>query len=189
VSPLATQLSWSHFVEILPLQTQEAKLFYATDAASRSYSAKELRNQIAKKAYERQEIANTQLSEKSAVPFNVFKDPYLLDTLGLKENFLEADLEKAILTEVEAFILEFGHGFTFVERQKRMIIDNEDIVLDLLFYHRILKRLVAVELKLGTFKAAYKGQMELYLKWLNKYERHDGEEAPIGIILCSTATR
>jgi hypothetical protein len=102
---------------------------------------------------------------------------------------LEADLEKAILTEVEAFILEFGHGFTFVERQKRMIIDNEDIVLDLLFYHRILKRLVAVELKLGTFKAAYKGQMELYLKWLNKYERHDGEEAPIGIILCSTATR
>jgi predicted nuclease of restriction endonuclease-like (RecB) superfamily len=189
VSATATQLSWSHFVEILPLKTEEARTFYATDAANRSYSAKELRNQIARKAYERQEIANTQLSEKSAVPFNVFKDPYLLDTLGLKENFLEADLEKAILTEVEAFILEFGHGFTFVERQKRMIIDNEDIVLDLLFYHRILKRLVAVELKLGTFKAAYKGQMELYLKWLNKYERHDGEEAPIGIILCSTATR
>jgi predicted nuclease of restriction endonuclease-like (RecB) superfamily len=189
VSPLATQLSWSHFVEILPLKTQEARLFYAADAAARHLGIRDFRKQIARKAYERQEIANTQLSEKSPVPFNVFKDPYLLDSLGLKENFLETDLEKAILTEIEAFILEFGHGFTFVERQKRMIIDNEDIVLDLLFYHRILKRLVAVELKLGTFKAAYKGQMELYLKWLNKYERQEGEEAPIGIILCSTATR
>ncbi|MDR2580889.1 MAG: DUF1016 domain-containing protein [Fibromonadaceae bacterium] len=91
--------------------------------------------------------------------------------------------------ELEKFILEFGQGFTFVERQKRMIIDDEDIVLDLLFYHRILKRLVAVELKIGVFKAAYKGQMELYLKWLDKYERQAGEEAPIGLILCATASR
>ncbi|MDR2577545.1 MAG: DUF1016 domain-containing protein, partial [Chitinispirillales bacterium] len=149
----------------------------------------ELRQQISRKAYERQEIANAGLSKESAVPFNVFKDPYLLDLFGLKENYVEADLEKAILTELEAFLLEFGHGFTFVERQKRMIIDGEDIVLDLLFYHRILKRLVAVELKLGVFKAAYKGQMELYLKWLDKYERQEGEGAPIGIILCATASR
>jgi hypothetical protein len=119
----------------------------------------------------------------------VFKDPYLLDILGLKDNFAEADLEKAILTELETFILEFGHGFSFVARQKRMIIDGEDIVLDLLFYHRVLKRLVAVELKLGRFKAEFMGQMLLYLKWLNKYERQEGEEAPIGIILCATASR
>ena len=187
--PLATELSWSHFLEILPLKTEKARLYYANDAASRRLGVHELRRQISRKAYERQEIANVALTEQSAVPFNVFKDPYLLDTLDLKDNFLEADLEKAILIGLEAFILEFGRGFTFVERQKRMVIDGEDIVLDLLFYHRVLKRLVAVELKLGVFKAAYKGQMELYLKWLDKYERQEGEGSPIGLILCATASR
>jgi len=189
VSTLSTQLSWSHFVEILPVKTDEARLYYANDAASRRLGVHELRRQISRKAYERQEIANATLTEQSVIPFNVFKDPYLLDTLDLKDNHLEADLEKAILTDIEAFILEFGHGFAFVERQKRMIIDGEDIVLDLLFYHRVLKRLVAIELKLGTFKAAYKGQMELYLKWLDRYERQDGEGSPIGLILCATASR
>ena len=190
VLELAKQLSWSHFVELLPVKTDEAFIYYARDAALRCLGTKELRHQISRKAYERREIANTQIvSEHSKIPFNVFKDPYLLDTLGLKENFPEADLEKAILTEIESFILEFGRGFTFVARQKRMIIDGEDIVLDLLLYNRIHKRLVAVELKLGVFKAAFKGQMELYLKWLDRYERVDGEESPIGIILCASASR
>ena len=187
--PLAAKLSWSHIIELLPVKTEDARMYYAKDAVERNYSAKELRRQISRKAYERKEIANVQLSENSSVPFNVFKDPYFLDFFGLKDNFVEADLEKAILTELERFILEFGRGFSFVERQKRMIIDGEDIVLDLLFFHRVLKRLVAIELKLGVFKAAYKGQMELYLKWLNRYERQDGEEAPIGLILCATASR
>jgi predicted nuclease of restriction endonuclease-like (RecB) superfamily len=189
VSPLATQLSWSHFVELLPVKSEEARIFYANEAAARRLGKRELRLQISRKAYERREIANSRLSPDSAVPFNAFKDPYLLDTLGLKENFLEADLEKAILTELEAFILEFGHGFTFVERQKRMIVGGEDTILDLLFYHRTLRRLVAVELKLGVFKAAHKSQMELYLNWLDENERQVGEEAPIGIILCATANR
>jgi predicted nuclease of restriction endonuclease-like (RecB) superfamily len=189
LATLSQELSWSHFIEILPLKTEDARLYYANDAARRHLGVRDLRRQISRKAYERRQIANSQLTEVSTVPFNVFKDPYLLDTLGLKENFMEGDLEKAILTELEAFILEFGHGFTFVERQKRMIIGGEDVVVDLLFYHRILKRLVAVELKLGTFKAAFKGQMELYLKWLDRYERQEGEEPPIGIILCATANR
>jgi len=189
VAPLAQQLSWSHIVELLPLKSDEAFLYYAHDAITRGLGKRELRQQIARKAYERKEIANTQLSNGSAVPFNVFKDPYLLDTLGLKENFLEADLEKAILAELEAFILEFGHGFTFVERQKRMTMGGDDFVLDLLFYHRILKRLVAVELKLEKFKPAFKGQMEFYLKWLNRYERQQGENEPIGLILCPRANR
>jgi hypothetical protein len=123
------------------------------------------------------------------VPFNVFKDPYLLDIFGLKENFLEGDLEKAILTELEKFILEFGNGFAFIERQKRMTMDDDDFYLDLLFYHRTLKRLVAVELKLGKFKPQYKGQMEFYLKWLNKFERKEEEKSPIGLILCTEASR
>jgi len=189
ISSLSTQLSWSHFRELLPIKDERARSYYTTDAFKRQLSVREMVKQISRKAYERQEIANTQLTEKSIVPFNVFKDPYLLDTLGLKENFLESDLEKAILTELEAFILEFGHGFSFVERQKRMIMDDEDFVLDLLFYHRILKRLVAVELKIGKFIPQYKGQMEFYLKWLNKYERHDGENEPIGLILCTKASR
>ena len=186
---LAAKLNWSHFIELLTLKSDEARLYYANDAATRNYGAKELRRQISRKAFERREIANTGLSTESTVPFNVFKDPYLLDVLGLKDNYLEADLEKAILTDLESFILEFGNGFSFVARQKRMIIDNEDIVLDLLFYHRVLKRLVAIELKLGVFKAAYKGQMELYLKWLDRNERQPGEESPIGLILCATASR
>ena len=189
VSTLSTQLSWSHIVELLPIKSDEARLYYASDAAQRRLGVRGLRQQISRKAYERREIANTQLTDQSAVPFNVFKDPYLLDTLGLRENFLEADLEKAILTELEAFILEFGHGFTFVERQKRMTIDEDDFRLDLLFYQRDLKRLVAVELKLERFRAAFKGQMELYLKWLNRYERRPDENEPIGLILCPTANR
>ena len=94
-----------------------------------------------------------------------------IDFLGLQNDYLEKDIETAILHELEKFILELGKGFAFVQRQKRMIIDGEDFYLDLLFYHRSLKRLVAIELKLGKFQAKYKGQMELYLKWLNKNEK------------------
>ena len=189
VSQLATQLSWSHFVEILPIENENARLYYANDAAQRHLSRNELRRQISRKAYERQEIANTQITDQSLFPFNVFKDPYLLDTLELKDNYLEADLEKAILASLESFILEFGHGFTFVERQKRMTMDGDDFTLDLLFYHRILRRLVAVELKIGRFKPAYMGQMRFYLKWLDRYERQEHENPPIGLILFTTASR
>ncbi|MDR2596808.1 MAG: PDDEXK nuclease domain-containing protein [Treponema sp.] len=189
VSTLSTHLSWSHFIEILPLETEKARLYYANDAITRNLGIRELRYQISRKSYERREIANAQIKETSKVPFNVFKDPYLLDTLGLKENYLESDLEKAILTELEAFILEFGRGFTFVERQKRMTMDGDDYTLDLLFYHRDLKRLVAIELKIGKFIPQYEGQMRFYLKWLNKYERRDYENEPIGIILCTKASR
>ena len=107
---------------------------------------------------------------------------------GLRDGYLEADLEAAILRELEAFILELGRGFAFVERQKRMVIDGDDHYLDLLFYHRRLRRLVAIELKLGAFEAGHKGQMELYLAWLNRHERQSGEEAPIGLILCAEAS-
>jgi predicted nuclease of restriction endonuclease-like (RecB) superfamily len=185
----ACVLSWSHFRELIRLKNDDARIYYADDATERRLGVRGLVKQISRKAYERREIADTRITEQSELPFNVFKDPYLLDVLGLKDNFLEADLEKAILAELEAFILEFGQGFAFVERQKRMTMDDDDFRLDLLFYHRILKRLVAVELKLGKFKPEYKGQMEFYLRWLNKYERKEGENAPIGIILCTTASR
>jgi hypothetical protein len=123
--------------------------------------------------------------EDKLTPELVFRDPYLLDFLGLKDTYAEADLETAILREMESFILELGVGFAFMERQKRITVDGDDYYLDLLFYHRRLRRLVAIELKLGDFKPADKGQMELYLRWLDKYERRDEEDAPIGLILCA----
>jgi predicted nuclease of restriction endonuclease-like (RecB) superfamily len=189
VSPLATQLSWSHVIEVLPLKTPEVSLFYLGEAATRQLGKRELRQLIARKAFERKEIANAQLTETSAIPLDTFKDPYLLDVLGLRDDYLEADLETAVLRELESFILELGGGFTFVARQKRMIIGGEDFHLDLLFFHRRLKRLVAVELKIGKFEAGHKGQMELYLGWLNRYERQEGENAPIGLILCAGKSR
>jgi predicted nuclease of restriction endonuclease-like (RecB) superfamily len=189
VSTLSTQLSWSHFVELLPLKSPEARLFYARQAAAGQLGVRGLRSLISRKAFERTAIADAQLAPGSSVPRNTFKDPYLLDFLGLNDAYLENDLEAAILRELEGFILEFGKGFAFVERQKRMILDGEDFYLDLLFYHRISRRLVAVELKLGKFQAKDKGQMELYLKWLDRYERQDGENAPVGLILCAAASR
>ena len=189
VATLSRQLSWSHFLTLIPLKSQEARLFYARQAAVGQLGVRDLRQLIARKAFERTAIADTQVTPDSPVPPGAFKDPYLFDFLGLKDDYLENDLEAAILRELESFILEFGKGFTFVERQKRMIIDGEDFYLDLLFYHRILKRLVAVELKLGKFQAKDKGQVELYLKWLDRYERQEGENAPIGLILCAAGSR
>jgi predicted nuclease of restriction endonuclease-like (RecB) superfamily len=189
VVPLARQLSWSHFIILLPLKNKEAKLFYAQKVMDENLGKRELRKIINEKTFERTGLANTQIPINSNIPHNTFKDPYFLDFLGLKSDYLENDLESAILHELEHFILELGKGFAFVERQKRMIIDGEDFHLDLLFYHRTLKRLVAIELKLGKFLAKHKGQMELYLKWLDRYERQDGEQAPIGLILCAESSR
>ena len=123
--------------------------------------------------------------EDKLTPDLVFRDPCFLDFLGLKNTYAEKDLEAAILREMEAFILELGVGFAFMERQKRITVDSDDYYLDLLFFHRRLRRLVAIELKLGEFKPADKGQMELYLRWLDKYERREEEDAPIGLILCA----
>jgi predicted nuclease of restriction endonuclease-like (RecB) superfamily len=200
VATLSRQLNWSHVVTILPLKNAESRAFYARMVSIESWSVRELRRRIEQKTFERTAIASTQTGDVSQAlsslneqailsPSLVFKDPYFLDFLGLAEGYDERTLENTILRELEHFILELGRGFAFVERQKRMIIDGDDFYLDLLFYHRRLRRLVAVELKLGRFKAAHKGQMELYLKWLDRYERQPGEEAPIGLILCAESSR
>ena len=189
VVTLSRQLSWSHFLAIIPQKTAEARLFYARLASEEKLGIRELRRQIERKAFERLSLANFRLEGTSNIPFDTFKDPYILDFLQLKDVYLEKDMESAILRELEAFVLELGKGFAFVERQKRMIIDGEDFYLDLLFFNRKLKRLVALELKLGKFKASYKGQMELYLKWLDKYEKTEGENQPIGLILCAEGSQ
>jgi len=173
---------------LMGLPSREARHFYTQQASEGKWSKRELQRQIERKAFERADIADQKLELGLSTHLSGnFKDPYFLDFLGLKEGYLENELENALLKELELFILELGKGFAFVERQKRMIIDGEDFALDLLFYHRKLKRLVAIELKINRFKAGYKGQMELYLNWLNKYERQEGEETPIGLILCAEA--
>ena len=165
-------------------------------AASENWSIRTLRNKIDSMLYERtaisskpEEVIKTELANlrdnEILSPDLVFKSPYFLEFTGLKGVYSEKSLEDSLLVHIEHFILELGVGFTFVERQKRMIIDGEDFYLDLLFYHRKLRRLVAIELKLGKFKAAYKGQMELYLRWLEKHEMEVGEESPIGLLLCT----
>ena len=189
VVSLSRQLSWGHFLALIPLKSIDSKMFYAKEAMNGCLGVRELRKLISRKAFERKEIADTQIGVTSPIPPGTFRDPYLFDILGLKDEYLEADLESAILRELEKFILEFGKGFAFIERQKRMIIDGDDYHLDLLFYNRFLKRLVAVELKQGKFKAEYNGQMKLYLGWLNQYARQEGENAPIGLILCAESSR
>ncbi|MCB9403264.1 MAG: DUF1016 family protein, partial [Microthrixaceae bacterium] len=167
----------------------EARTFYIEQTVAGRLSVRALRELIGRQGYERREIANAQTPGGSAVPTDSFRDPYFLDFLGLKEAYSEHDLEEAILREMESFLLEIGNGWAFVARQKRMAIDSDDYYLDLLFFSRPLRRLIAVELKVGRFKAAYEGQMKLYLKWLDRYERQQDEEAPIGLILCTETSR
>jgi len=179
VSTLSTQLHWSCFVELLPLKDSLQREFYATLAARENWSVRMLRKQIDSMLYERtaisgkpeemiaQELEN--LRENGTMsPDLVFKDPYFLDFTGLKGFYSEKDLEDVLITQLEKFLIELGNGFTFIARQKRMIIDGEDFYLDLLFYHRKLHRLVAIDLKTRRFRAEDKGQMELYLRYLGE---------------------
>lgn len=195
VAALSQQLSWSHFRELIALDDTMKISFYAQMSIAQSWSVRTLRERIDSMLYERtalskkpdeliahelENLQNDTLSQGA-----VLKDPYLLDFLELNDRYLEKDLEDAILRNIEQFIFELGVGFSFVERQKRIIIDGEDFKIDLLFYNRKLKRLVAIDLKIGKFKAEYKGQMELYLRWLSKHEKEEGENEPLGIILCA----
>ena len=200
VVSLKRQLSWTHFIALIPLKDPLQRDYYAQMASAERWSVRTLRERIDSMLYERtalskkpgetiaQELATMRDAQRIS-PALVMRDPYILDFLGLRDTWQEGDLEAAIIREMESFLLELGAGFSFVARQKRIPIDNEDFHLDLLFYNRKLRRLVAVELKVGEFKAAYKGQMELYLRWLDKHEREPEEASPLGIILCTGKKR
>jgi predicted nuclease of restriction endonuclease-like (RecB) superfamily len=196
VATLSQQLGWSHFVELLPLKKHLQREFYAEMCRVERWSVRTLRQKIGGMLYERtalskkpdklieQEIEKLRVEDQLS-PDLVFRDPYFLDFLGLQGAFSEKDLETAILRDLERFLVELGSDFAFLARQKRMVVDGEDFYLDLLFFHRRLRRLVAIELKLGRFAPADIGQMEFYLRWLKKHEVRPGEEAPIGLILCA----
>jgi predicted nuclease of restriction endonuclease-like (RecB) superfamily len=200
VYAVSRQLSWTHLRSLIYIDDPLKREFYLEMCRSEGWSTRILQGRLDSMLFERtalsrkpDDLLTTELAalraEGELSPSLVLKDPYILDFLGLQDRYLEKDLEDAILRELESFLLELGAGFTFVARQKRLQIDNDDFYIDLLFYNRRLKRLVAIELKLGEFKAADKGQMELYLRWLAKHEQEPGEAPPLGIILCTGKNR
>lgn len=196
VSTLWRQLSWSHFKEIIYFDDELKRTFYIEICKIEKWSVRTFRERINSMLYERTAISKKPeeaiknelraLTEKNQLtPDLVFRDPYFLDFLGLKDTYSEKDLESAIVAELQRFISELGNDFAFLARQKRISIDNRDYYIDLLFYHRRLKCLIAIDLKIGEFDAAYKGQMELYLGYLEKHESVEGENPAIGLILCT----
>jgi len=196
VVSLIRQLSWSHILAVIPIEDSLKRNFYIEMCKIEKWSVRVFRDRINSMLYERTAISKKpeknilnelelMKTEQKMSPDIVFRDPYFLDFLGLSDTYSENDLESAILNELQKFIIELGTDFAFLARQKRITIDNDDYYIDLLFYHRRLKCLVAIDLKIGKFKAAYKGQMELYMRWLEKYEMVEGENYPIGLILCA----
>ncbi len=196
VATLWRQLSWSHFKYLIPLEDPLKRDFYAEMCRVELWSVRTLRAKIDSMLYERtalsskpekliREELDALRNADELTPNLVFQDPYLLDFLGLRDTYSEKDLESALLREIERFLLELGAGFAFLERQKRITLDGDDYYIDLLFFHRRLRRLIVIELKIGDFKPADSGQVELYLRWLDRYERQPGEEAPLAIILCA----
>ncbi|MBX3288666.1 MAG: DUF1016 family protein [Acidobacteria bacterium] len=200
VASLTRQLTWTHVVELLPIKDQLKRDFYAEMCRIERWNVRTLRGKIQGMLFERtaisrkpEETIKTELAElrdeDKLTTDLVFRDTYFLDFLGLSDTFSEKDLENAILRELERFLLELGVGFAFVARQKRITVDGDDFYIDLLLYHRELRRLVVIELKLGKFMPADLGQTEFYLRWLDKYERKPWEESPIGLILCSERSK
>lgn len=200
VAALWRQLTWAHFKLLIPLKDSLKREFYAEMCRVEAWSTRALAQKIDGMLFERTALSRkpealirkelAALRERSEItPALVFQDPYMLDFLQLADTYSERDLESAILREIERFLLELGAGFAFVERQKRITLDGDDYYLDLLFFHRRMQRLVAVELKIGDFKPADSGQMELYLRWLDRHERQPRERTPLGIILCAGKKR
>lgn len=200
VSALRRQLSWTHFKQLSYLDDELKRTFYAEMCRVEGWSTRALTERIDGMLFERTALSKkpdalvrkelAALQDKSELsPALVFRDPYVLDFLELADAYSEKDLETAILREMEHFLLELGTGFAFVARQKRITLDGDDYYLDLLFFHRRMRRLVAVELKIGDFKPADSGQMQLYLSWLDRHERQPSEQPPLGIILCAGKKR
>ena len=189
-------LSWTHIITLLPVKDELKREFYATICLKEHWSTRTFQERINSMLYERTALSKLpektikmqlqELKEKDKMtPELVFRDPYVLDFLELSDTYSEKDLEMAILNALEKFILELGKDFYFVARQKRITVDNEDYYMDLVFYHRKLRCFIVIDLKLGKFKADYKGQMELYLRYLEKYELLEDENLPVGLILCA----
>ncbi len=186
-------LSWSHYRLLMRIDEPFKREFYEAECIRGSWSVRQLDRQIQSMLYERTALSKCKLSviakshKKPIIlkPEDEIKDPYVLEFLGLKDEYSESQLEEALIKHLEHFLLELGIGFTFVARQKRITIEGRHYRLDLLFYHRILRCLVVIDLKIGEFTHADAGQMNLYLNYLKDREKFPEENNPVGLILCS----
>lgn len=193
---LRIQLTWTHLRSLMFIEDKLERSFYIEMCRIEHWDTRTLSKKVDEQLYERtaisrkpemiieQELATVKKNNQ-LLPDLVFRSSYFLDMLGLPDIFSEKDLESAIISQIQQFIKELGTDFAFLDRQKRITVDAVDYYIDLLFFHRGLRRLVAIDLKLGKFKPEYEGQMLLYLRYLNKNERREGEASPIGLILCS----
>ncbi len=193
---LCTELSWSHIRQLMFIDDTLKRDFYTEMCRMEHWSVRQLGERIDSMLYERTAISRKPdetiahdiellRSEKQLTTDMALRDPLILDFLGLQDTYSEKDLESAILANLQSFIMELGSDFAFLARQKRITIDNVDYYMDLLFFHRKLRRLIVIELKLGRLKVEHKSQIELYLRWLDKHERGADENPPIGILLCA----
>jgi len=196
VYALRTQLTWTHLRSLMAIDDPLKRQFYLEMCAHEHWSTREMDEKVDGMLFERTAISKKPEKliryelgkvhvERELTPDLVFRSSYFLSLSGLRDAYSESDLEQAVLREIEANLQELGHDFAFMGRQRRITIDQTDYKMDLLFYHRSLRRIIVVDLKLGKFKPEYEGQMKLYLRYLDKNERKTWEEAPMGLILCS----
>ncbi len=186
-------LSWSHYRLLMRIDEPFKREFYEAECIRGNWSVRQLDRQIQSMLYERTALSKRKLAviakahKKPIIlkPEDEIKDPYILEFLGLKDEYSESQLEEALIKHLEHFLLELGIGFTFIARQKRITLEGTHYRLDLLFYHRVLKCLVAIDLKIGEFTHADAGQMNLYLNYIRDQEKLSGENNPVGIILCT----
>lgn len=192
---LFTTLSWSHLLELCRIGDRLKRAFYEVEAVKSNWSFREMKRQMNNMLYERiglskdKEAVLTLAQQGQLIdnPQNLVRDPYILEFLGLAEKpvYTETDLEQALIDHLQEFMQELGRDFCFVERQFRMTVESEHHYLDLLFYHRSLQCLIAIDLKLGKFKHDYAGQMNFYLNYLRENVAYPHENPPVGIILCA----
>jgi predicted nuclease of restriction endonuclease-like (RecB) superfamily len=191
--------SWSHYCELTTIKDDLARSFYEIESIKNNWSVRELKRQINSLLFERLALSKDkdnvmQLAQEGQViekPEDAIKDPYVLEFLGLPERscYTESQLEQELTNHLQEFILELGKGFTFVGRQKRITIDNEHYYVDLIFYHRMLRCLVLIDLKIGKLTHADVGQMNFYLNYIKDQEMLEDENLPVGIILCTEPNR
>ena len=188
-------LSWSHYVSLLSVEKPEARAFYEAEALRCGWGVRQLDRQIDTRFYERTLLSRNKAAmlrkgEKAGpddvlTPEEEIKDPFILEFLDLKDEYSESDLEEALIRHLESFLLELGNDFTFVGRQRRLRIDDEWFRIDLVFFHRRLRCLILVDLKLNKFTAGDVRQMHLYLNYAREHWTHPGENPPVGLILCA----
>jgi predicted nuclease of restriction endonuclease-like (RecB) superfamily len=191
---LLTNLSFSHFIELLKADTDTKRRFYEVHAIQSNWGVRDLKRAIESLLYERTGLSNNKeatlkkhIVQNDVKPEDVFRNTYLLEFLGLEEkpSYSESDLEESIITNLQNFLIEMGRGFCFEARQKRITFDNKHYRIDLVFYHRILKTHILLDLKIGEFDHSDSGQMNVYLNYYKDHEFTKGDNDPIGIILCS----